>query len=160
MNQKRKAELEQVMKECGARDIGDECWEWDGDTVEFVGRIYQHALSHASEVEPNVYWVLFDATTNKKFIKKSLDDGSLAFFDTEQEASRAKARHAGTDYMRVEHYKRPAPAVPVTELVAALNYLLEQTVDQDLAHGLELTEGEQEARQQAIRAIERAGGVS
>lgn len=66
-------------------------------------------LSHAGGEVPNVYWVLFDATADKKFIKKSLDDGSLAFFDTEQEASRAKARHTGTDYMRVEYYKHPAP---------------------------------------------------
>lgn len=47
----------------------------------------------------------------------------------------------------------------VTDLVNALHYLLEQTVDQDLAHGLELTEGEINARQNAIRAIQRAGGV-
>ncbi|WP_421722391.1 hypothetical protein [Alloalcanivorax xenomutans] len=47
----------------------------------------------------------------------------------------------------------------VTDLVDALNYLLEQTVDQDLAHGLELTEGEVDARQRAIRAIEKAGGA-
>lgn len=47
----------------------------------------------------------------------------------------------------------------VTDLINALNYLLEQTVDQDLAHGLELTEGEVDARQKAIRAIEKAGGA-
>ena len=35
-------------------------------------------------------------------------------------------------------------------LLAALNYLLEQTVDQDLAHGITLTEGEADARQQAL----------
>lgn len=73
------------------------------------------ALSHAEGEAPNVYWVLFDATADKKFIKKSLNDGSLAFFDTEQEAIRAKARHPGTDYMRVEYYKRPAPQVAVPE---------------------------------------------
>ena len=46
----------------------------------------------------------------------------------------------------------------INDLIDALNYLLEQTVDQDLAHGLELTEGEMDARQRAIRVIERAGG--
>ena len=38
-------------------------------------------------------------------------------------------------------------------LADALEYLLSQTVDQDLAHGIELTEGEQDARKQAIRAL-------
>lgn len=47
----------------------------------------------------------------------------------------------------------------VAELVDALNYLLEQTVDQALAEGIELTEGEMDARQKAIRAIEKAGGA-
>jgi hypothetical protein len=38
-------------------------------------------------------------------------------------------------------------------LLDALHYLLEQTVDQDLTHGIELTEGEQDARLQALAAI-------
>lgn len=40
-----------------------------------------------------------------------------------------------------------------TALMDALNYLLEQTVDQDLASGIELTEGEREARDKAICAL-------
>lgn len=47
----------------------------------------------------------------------------------------------------------------VADLVDALNCLLEQTVDQALAEGIELTEGEMDARQKAIRAIEKAGGA-
>jgi hypothetical protein len=42
------------------------------------------------------------------------------------------------------------------DLLEALNYLLEQTVDMDLAHSIELTEGEQEARKQALAAIAKA----
>jgi hypothetical protein len=44
------------------------------------------------------------------------------------------------------------------DLLAALHYLLEQTVDADLAYGVELTEGETEARQMALAAIANATG--
>jgi hypothetical protein len=42
------------------------------------------------------------------------------------------------------------------ELLEALDYLLAQTVDQDLAHGIQLTEGEQDARAKALVAIAKA----
>ncbi len=38
-------------------------------------------------------------------------------------------------------------------LLAALDYLLEQTVDMDLTYGIALSEGEADARQQALDAI-------
>lgn len=44
------------------------------------------------------------------------------------------------------------------ELLSALDELLTQTVDMDLAYGIELTEGEQEAREHALSAIEKACG--
>lgn len=43
-------------------------------------------------------WVLHDDKTNHKYIKKRLDDGSLAVFDTEEDAMRAKLRCAGSNY--------------------------------------------------------------
>ena len=43
-------------------------------------------------------------------------------------------------------------------LCDALNYLLEQTVDADLTHGIELTEGEMDARARAIRLIDEVTG--
>jgi hypothetical protein len=42
------------------------------------------------------------------------------------------------------------------ELLEALDYLLEQTVDMDLSHGIALTEGERDARRKAIAAIAKA----
>jgi CRISPR/Cas system CSM-associated protein Csm2 small subunit len=39
------------------------------------------------------------------------------------------------------------------ELVETLDYLLQQTVDQDLKHGISLTEGEEDARQRALAII-------
>ena len=42
------------------------------------------------------------------------------------------------------------------ELIDALNDLLRETVDRDLDYGVELTEGEQLARDKALAAIERA----
>lgn len=44
----------------------------------------------------------------------------------------------------------------VGELVAALNYLLEQTVNQDLNHGITLTEGEVDAMNTALEALAKA----
>lgn len=48
---------------------------------------------------------------------------------------------------------RLAEAAP--ELLEALDYLLEQTVDQDLKHGITLTEGEEDARKRALTVIAR-----
>lgn len=51
-------------------------------------------------------------------------------------------------------YLRATPARDnADELLAALDYLLQQTVDQDLKHGISLTEGEEEARQRALAII-------
>ena len=44
------------------------------------------------------------------------------------------------------------------KLLEALNHLLEQTVDMDLEHGVTLSEGEEEARAQAMEAIAEATG--
>jgi hypothetical protein len=41
----------------------------------------------------------------------------------------------------------------VSELVEALHYLLQQTIDMDLKHGITLSEGEADARAKALAAI-------
>ena len=46
-------------------------------------------------------------------------------------------------------------AAHARSLKFSLDYLLTQTVDADLAEGIALTEGEEDARQQALGAIER-----
>lgn len=43
-------------------------------------------------------------------------------------------------------------------LMEALKYLLQQTVEMDLAYGIELTEGESDARTKAIKAIAHSNG--
>ena len=45
------------------------------------------------------------------------------------------------------------------KLYRALDYLLEQTVDQDRKHGLALSEGEEDARTQAHAALAEAMGA-
>ncbi len=42
------------------------------------------------------------------------------------------------------------------ELLEALDYLLEQTVDQDLKYGIGLSEGEEDAREKALAVIAKA----
>lgn len=44
----------------------------------------------------------------------------------------------------------------VSELLDALNYLLEQTVDMDLKYGIGLSEGEEDARAKALAVIAEA----
>jgi hypothetical protein len=44
------------------------------------------------------------------------------------------------------------------KLIEALDYLLAQTVDMDLKHGIALSEGEEEARAEALSAIAEATG--
>ena len=49
----------------------------------------------------------------------------------------------------------------IAELLEALDYLLEQTVDMDLKYGILLTEGEEDARAKALAIIAKVkGGVS
>jgi hypothetical protein len=49
--------------------------------------------------------------------------------------------------------ERQRKAVP--ELLDALNYLLEQTVEMDLKYGIGLSEGEEDARARALAVIEK-----
>ncbi len=44
------------------------------------------------------------------------------------------------------------------ELLEALDYLLTQTVDQDLKYGISLSEGEEDARAKALAIIAKATG--
>lgn len=44
------------------------------------------------------------------------------------------------------------------ELLEALDYLLEQSVDMDLKYGIGLSEGEEDARLKALAAIAKANG--
>ena len=73
-----------------------------------------------AEQEPAVYWILFDATGSVPYIKKSLGDGFLAFFDNEEDAKRAKRKHHGTDYKRVEYFRAPPAHPDAGVLVEAL----------------------------------------
>jgi hypothetical protein len=47
----------------------------------------------------------------------------------------------------------------IARLLEALDYLLQQTVDMDLKHGITLSEGEEDARQKALAVIAEAAGL-
>ncbi|GEM_PF-4264599 len=80
----------------------------------------------AQDEQPAVFWVLFDATGPERFIKKDVSDGTLAFFDSEDEAQRAKRSHPGTDYKRVEYYRAPIAQTALSAVTAERDRLLEE----------------------------------
>lgn len=80
----------------------------------------------AQDEQPVVFWVLFDAAGPEHFIKKDVTDGTLAFFDSEYEAKRAKRRHPGTDYKRVEYYRAPVAQPEQSGIVDGLVSALER----------------------------------
>lgn len=59
--------------------------------------------------EPIRFWFIGDAGQQKgsTYCKKSSRDGSLAFFECEEDANRAALRHAGTEVYSVEYYRKP-----------------------------------------------------
>ena len=82
-----------------------------------------HAPAERVEQEAKVFWVLFDATADVKYIKKDAYAGTLAFFDNESDAERAKRINHGTDYKRVEYYTAPQPAVPAPDVAGLVDVL-------------------------------------
>ena len=78
-------------------------------------------------------WILFDATTDVKYIKMNPADGSLAIFDTEEAAMRAKSLTHGTDYERCEYYSVPQPTPEVQEEPVA--WVTEDTVEGQEVNG-------------------------
>lgn len=104
----------------------------DNGPVRFGEPVFPQAEQAA---EPVIYWVLFDDTGGPKFIKKSLDDGSLAVFDNEPDAKAAKRRHKGTDYKRVEYFTAPQPAAPTPDACALVEALEQiQRADYQAGH--------------------------
>lgn len=59
--------------------------------------------------EPVRFWFIGDAGQQKgaTYCKKSSRDGSLAFFECEEDAKRAALRHPGTEVYPVEYYRKP-----------------------------------------------------
>lgn len=63
---------------------------------------------------PIRFWIIGDAGQKKgaTLCKKSSRDGSLAFFETEEDATRAAKRHAGTAVYSVDYYKSAPLMMP------------------------------------------------
>ena len=97
------------------------------------------------EQEAKVFWVLFDNTTDVKYIKKDSDAGTLAFFDNEKDAARAKRFNPGTDYKRLEYYTAPQPAPTAAQDVAGLEFTLMHPADGE-THTIMLTRQEIQER--------------
>ena len=64
----------------------------------------------------------------------------------------------GANYSDVEAQADARLIAAAPDLLAALEYLLEQTIGQDQQYGIELTEGEAIAEQKALAAIAKAKG--
>lgn len=64
----------------------------------------------------------------------------------------------GANYSDVEAQADARLIAAAPDLLAALEYLLEQTIGQDQQYGVALTEGEAIAEQKALAAITKAKG--
>lgn len=66
------------------------------------------------------FYVLHDDAEGQKFIKKSIDDGCLMIFESEEDAQRAKRRHPNTDYRGVDYYaeRQPTEQQPINSNLA------------------------------------------
>lgn len=66
------------------------------------------------------FWVVYDAMSDRKYIKTDRRTGCLAFFDTERHAAFFAADCPGADYEELVLYSYPQPA-PDTALVEAFD---------------------------------------
>lgn len=93
------------------------CWdcglEVDNELAQLRIAAAQPAETEGVELVP--FWVLFDATTPEPLIKKHMPEGVLAFFDSEEDARRAKALHPGTDYKRAPYVRAAALSAVTAE---------------------------------------------
>lgn len=74
--------------------------------MEEVARLNQPA---SAGDEPIRYWFIGDVgqEAGQRRCKKSMHDGSLALFESENDAKRAVRRHPGTEVYLVEYYRKP-----------------------------------------------------
>lgn len=82
--------------------------------------------AEAEGVEPVEFWVLFDATTPERYIKKMMPEGFLAFFDHEEDAIRAKTFQPGTDYKRVPYVRESDHLAALSAVTAERDRLREE----------------------------------
>jgi hypothetical protein len=92
-------------------------------------------------------WHVEPATAGRFLVQ--LDDGSTI-------ATVGEGWHEGGSDEQLDANARLIAAAP--DLLEALDYLLEQTLDMDLAVGNELDEKQSEARQMALAAMAKADG--
>ena len=76
----------------------------------------------ARQGNAKVFWFVGDKgqEEGKRHCKASASDGSLAMFETEEDAKRCARKHSGTEAFRVEYFTAPQPAPGVVGLVEAL----------------------------------------
>jgi hypothetical protein len=118
-------------------------WDCDGRTIMYTTPHESDAICMI-EVRANV-----------------TEDGwnTVAFIEAIWPGAHANARRIVAAVNACEGIATPALEQGViAELLEALDYLLEQTVDMDLKYGIGLSEGEEDARTKALAVIAKAKG--
>lgn len=94
-------------------------------------------------------WSFEECGADPSVYKLMSEDGGVIGFPV---------RGTGGKSQRKEFEANARLIAAAPDLLEALDYLLAQTVDQDLEYGIALTEGELEAREKALAAIANATG--
>jgi hypothetical protein len=90
------------------------------EAVKFQAAVKALTAPRVPDGETVTFWVVYDTTTDKKYIKKNADTGALAMFDYEREARAVSLAHPGTGYKQVTYIKPAAAPAPADSELARL----------------------------------------
>lgn len=127
-------------------EIDDLCEELNCDSSDTAPQ--ESCLNSDSDALVNIPW-----TIHKTMDEKTREEWIIETVSHNGRIDGICTMHGVGEWLTPERKAIARLLCAAPKLRAALDYLLEQTVDMDLKNGIELTEGEKEARAQALAAI-------